>query len=326
MLRLLLPLAVANSVGLGFVDRGIFPDLNAGVTISAPSWSVLAAPAQPAGSAAGGAAQMWLRLDPKHKILTLYQADIALTAYPLLGEVGPPVEKPTAAPPAAPPLAAVMAQLRPQDATELRGRVDAAPRIEISVPSPAEDQDGDGLVNALDVLVGAKRLCLNKAAYIASYHALKYPGGDVPRTEGVCTDTLVRAMRNAGWDLQKGVHEDALKKPRLYPLEKPADANIDHRRIRMLLPWFNQFLVKVPASAPYLPGDLVLFDTFPQKAGPDHAGIISDRLGPSGKPLVINNWTEGYVEQEMDLLGSVPVTHRFRVPSGRTPLPPLRAQ
>ena len=129
MLRLLLPLAVANSVGLGFVDRGIFPDLNAGVTISAPSWSVLAAPAQPAGSAAGGAAQMWLRLDPKHKILTLYQADIALTAYPLLGEVGPPVEKPTAAPPAAPPLAAVMAQLRPQDATELRGRVDAAPRI-----------------------------------------------------------------------------------------------------------------------------------------------------------------------------------------------------
>lgn len=319
MLRLLLPLAIANSVGLGFVDHGIFPDLNAGVSISAPSWPVAAPVAT--GAAAGSASQTWLRLDPKHKILTLYQAEIALTAYPLLGEVAPPAGQPTAA-----PLSAVLAQLRPQDAAELRSRVDAAPRIEFSVPSTAEDQDGDGLVNALDVLVGAKRLCLNKAAYIAEYHPLKYPGGDVPRTEGVCTDTLVRAMRNAGWDLQKGVHEDALKKPRLYPLEKPADANIDHRRIRMLLPWFNQFLVKVAPSEPFLPGDILLFDTFPQKAGPDHAGIVSDRLGPSGKPLVINNWTEGYVEQEMDLLGRVPVTHRFRVPSGRKPLPPLRTQ
>ena len=319
MLRVLLSLAVANSVGLGFVDHGIFPDLNAGVSISAPSWPVLAAAPAPPGGAPEAAGETWLRLDPKHKILTLYQADIALTAYPLLGEVTP-----APGPPAGAPLAAVLAQLRPQDAAELRRRVDAAPRIEISTPTAAEDQDGDGLVNALDVLVGAKRLCLNKAAYVASYHVLKYPGGDVPRTEGVCTDTLVRAMRNAGWDLQKGVHEDALKKPRLYPLEKPADANIDHRRIRMLLPWFNQFLVKVSPSAPYLPGDLVLFDTFPQKAGPDHAGIVSDRLGPSGKPLVINNWTDGYVEQEMDLLGSVPVTHRFRVPSGRRPLPRIQ--
>ena len=319
MLRLLLPLALANSVGLGFLDHGIFPDLNAGVRITAPAWPVLAAP-----QAADAASELWLRLDARHKVLTLYQADIALTAYALRGEVAPPAGQPSAT-----PLQAVLAQLAPEDTAELRGRVGAAPRIELSVPSPAEDQDGDGLVNALDVLVGAKRLCLNKAAYVASYHPLKYPGGDVPRTQGVCTDTLVRAMRNAGWDLQKGVHEDALKKPRLYPLEKPADANIDHRRIRMLLPWFNQFLVKVPASAPYLPGDLVLFDTFPQKAGPDHAGIISDRLGPSGKPLVINNWTEGYVEQEMDLLPSVPVTHRFRVPSGRKPpppLPPLRTQ
>jgi uncharacterized protein YijF (DUF1287 family) len=220
----------------------------------------------------------------------------------------------------------VLAQLQPEDAAELRGRIPSAPRIEVSVPSSAEDQDGDGLVNTLDVLVGAKRLCLNKAAYVARYVPMKYPGGDVPRTEGVCTDTLVRALRNAGWDMQKGVHEDALKKPRLYPLEKAADANIDHRRIRMLLPWFNQFFVKVAPGEPYLPGDLLLFDTFPNKPGPDHAGIVSDRLGPSGKPLVINNWTDGFHEEEMDLLGFVPVTHRFRVPSGRKPLPPLRSQ
>ncbi len=315
MLRVLLPLALANSIGLGFIDRGIFPDLNGGVHITAPSWPVVAAEA-PAPTN-----QSWLRLDAKHKVLTLYQQDVPLTAYPLLGEVVP-------GPAGEAPLQAVLTQLQPTDAAELRGRVGATPKIELSVPSAAEDQDGDGLVNALDVLLGAKRLCLNKAAYVSNYRVLKYPGGDVPRTEGVCTDTLIRALRNAGWDLQKGVHEDALKKPKLYPLEKAADANIDHRRIRMMLPWFNQFLVKVDPTAPYLPGDLVLFDTFPQKAGPDHAGIVSDRLGPSGKPLVINNWTDGYVEQEMDLLNDVPITHRFRVPSGRPVapgVPPLRA-
>ncbi len=88
----------------------------------------------------------------------------------------------------------------------------------------------------------------------------------------------------------------------------------------------------MPADAPYLPGDLLLFDTFPNKPGPDHAGIVSDRLGPSGLPLVVNNWTDGYVEQEMDLLRSVPVTHRFRVPMqpqkttqvAPTTTPPLR--
>jgi uncharacterized protein YijF (DUF1287 family) len=313
MLRALVTLAFLPAVGLGDIDRGIYPDLNAGVRITAPAWPVTE------GAAPSDA---WLRVDRQHKILTLYQGEVALTAYPLVKEPEPLA--PTAGAAAEAPLQAILAALSPESAADLRGRVPASPRVEISVPSAAEDQDGDGLVNSLDVLVGAKRLCLNQAAYAANYHALKYPGGDVPRTEGVCTDTLVRALRNAGWDLQKGVHEDALKKPRLYPLEKPADANIDHRRIRMLLPWFNQYFVKVPASAPFLPGDLVLFDTFPNKAGPDHAGIVSDRLGPSGKPLVINNWTDGYVEKEMDLLGSVPVTHRFRVPSGRHPLPPLR--
>ena len=77
------------------------------------------------------------------------------------------------------------------------------------------------------------------------------------------------ALRNAGWDLQREIHEDALRKPKLYPLEgKAPDANIDHRRIRMMLPWFNQNLVKVAADAPYLPGDIVLFDTFPTKPAP----------------------------------------------------------
>jgi uncharacterized protein YijF (DUF1287 family) len=42
-------------------------------------------------------------------------------------------------------------------------------------------------------------------------------------------------------------------------------------------------------------------------------GIVSDRTGPSGHPLIVNNWTDGTFTTEMDLFGWVPVTHRFRI-------------
>jgi hypothetical protein len=221
MWQTILNLALAMS--LGGLDQGIFPDLGPAARIAAPDWSV-----------ATGAT--WLRLDPGHRILTLYQGDTALTAYPLA--TAPPVG-------VGPDLGrgALLALLDPADAADLRARLDRKGEVKLVIGAPAayEDHDGDGLVNTLDVLLGAKKLCLNKARYEANYRQMKYPGGDVPRTEGVCTDTLVRALRNAGWDLQRGVHEDALRKPRLYPLEgKAPDANIDHRRIRMLLPWFRQ--------------------------------------------------------------------------------------
>lgn len=297
MLHGILTLAVT----LGALDQGIFSELGPGASITAPNWAVTQGPLR-------------LRLDARHKILTLYQGEMALSAYAL--HAAPPSEMGRGA---QSDVSALLPLLEKSDAADLEQRLKSASGppapLLLGAPPAIEDQDGDGLVNTLDVLLGAKKLCINKASYAANYRVLKYPGGDVPRTEGVCTDTLVRALRNAGWDVQRGVHEDALKKPRLYPLEgKAPDANIDHRRIRMLLPWFRQNFIEVKKDAAYLPGDIVLLDTFPNKAGADHAGIVSDRLGRSGLPLVINNWTDGYVEQEMDLLALVPVMYRFRVP------------
>ena len=61
------------------------------------------------------------------------------------------------------------------------------------------------------------------------------------------------------------------------------------------------------------PGDVVLLDTLPVP-GPDHIGIISNRAGDEGLPLVVNGWTDGYRTSEMNLLGTVPVLYRFRAP------------
>ena len=100
---------------------------------------------------------------------------------------------------------------------------------------------------------------------------------------------------------------------------KGADASIDHRRVGTLLPYFKKHWQQRSAklddpSDPLRPGDVILMDTFPSRSGPDHIGIISDQVAESGFPYVINNWTNGTVTSEMDLLGFVPVMYRFRLP------------
>src|SRR5690606_32017799 len=150
-----------------------------------------------------------------------------------------------------------------------------------------------------------------------TYHELDFPGGDVPRTEGVCTDVVIRALRNAGYDLQELVAHDIQNRPAAYPMVKKPDPNIDHRRVKTLLPYFQHAFTEFSPSHtdsafPYLPGDVVFMD-MTSAPGPEHIGIVSDTLGQSGFPLIINNWTEGTVTREMDLLGKYRVTHRFRV-------------
>jgi uncharacterized protein YijF (DUF1287 family) len=208
--------------------------------------------------------------------------------------------------------------LRAGDRAELAPLLTDANVAERAVPA-ALDRDRDGIADPLDVLMGAKKTVLNGDAYVGGYETLRYPMGDVPRERGVCTDVIVRALRNAGVDLQAALHQDIARSPRSYPMVRgKGDPNIDHRRVKTLLPFFRRHLDERSArlddpADPLRPGDLVLFDTFPSRSGPDHIGIVSDRAGDSGLPLVINNWTDGTTTAEMDLLGWVPVTNRFRL-------------
>lgn len=68
--------------------------------------------------------------------------------------------------------------------------------------------------------------------YDPDYTVLPYPGGDVPKERGVCTDVVIRALRELGLDLQKAVHEDMRSNfsayPKLWGLKRP-DRNIDPR-------------------------------------------------------------------------------------------------
>ncbi len=194
----------------------------------------------------------------------------------------------------------------------------------------AQDADDDGIPDALDILIGGKKVVLAAAPYVETYRRLAYPNGDMPRNEGVCTDVVVRALRNAGFDLQQLLHEDVLAYPRSYPGITRPDTSVDHRRVRNLVPYFERHWRRLTAdprdaSAPYHPGDVVFLDTM-RGPEPDHVGLVSDTVGSSGLPLIINSWTNGYVTSEMDLLAFIRVTHRYRVPSKRPASDTARGQ
>lgn len=151
--------------------------------------------------------------------------------------------------------------------------------------------------------------------YDPAYTSLSYPNGDVPRVKGVCTDVIIRALRDAhGMDLQSLVHMDMKQAFSAYPknwgLSKP-DRNIDHRRVPNLKAYFKRAGASLPISdvpQDYVPGDIVtwVFDN-----GLRHIGIVSDRMTSNGIPLMIHNVGAGTREQ--DFLFAYKIDGHFRI-------------
>lgn len=154
------------------------------------------------------------------------------------------------------------------------------------------------LVAAARGQIGVTRL------YDPAYVELTYPGGDVPRDRGVCTDVVIRALRKQGLDLQQTIHEDMRKNfaayPQLWGLKR-ANRSIDHRRVPNQMRWFERQAWARPIEstpAAYIPGDIVAWKL--TGSGLLHIGIVSDRSTSGGVPLILHNIGRG--TQEEDLL------------------------
>jgi uncharacterized protein YijF (DUF1287 family) len=98
-------------------------------------------------------------------------------------------------------------------------------------------------------------------SYDPTWTKLDYPGGDVPRSTGVCADVVIRAARDGlGLDLQKLVHEDMVKnfsayqQPKKWGMTKP-DANIDHRRVLNLETYWTRSGARLWVANKPTPGD-----------------------------------------------------------------------
>lgn len=276
---------------LGVADKGIWSDLDDQVQLALPAELT--------------PDRVRAMIDIRRALLVLSIDGYPRKSYPLTGTASLVIGSRTLT-------------LRPGDKAEL-ARLVTADNLTEGIAK--RDADKDGIPDPLDLLIGAKKTVLNADDYTEGYVAIKYPMGDVPREIGVCTDVVIRAVRNAGIDLQKALHDDIVRAPKSYPMVKgKGDTHIDQRRVKTLLPYFKRHWELHTAAFddpkdPLRPGDVIFMDTFPSRSGPDHIGILSDRLNDQGQPLVINNWTNGTTTAEMDLLTFVPVLYRFRLPA-----------
>lgn len=176
---------------------------------------------------------------------------------------------------------------------------------------PLHAQTGEKIITAARKQIGVT------VTYDPAYTSLKYPNGDVPSDRGVCTDVLIRALREGlGKDLQKLVHEDMSANFSVYPKNwglKQPDKNIDHRRVPNLQTWLKRQggQLPLPASkdpAAFLPGDIVTCKVPPNLP---HVMIVSDKKTAEGIPQVIHNIGSGTVEENR--LFDFPLTGHYRL-------------
>jgi len=193
-------------------------------------------------------------------------------------------------------------------------RVQTAPS-NVPASRPAGVLQTTGPTTPRSAIVAAARGQVGKTViYDPSYVRLEYPRGDVPIDRGVCTDVVIRALRDGlNIDLQKLLHEDMKTAFSEYPgrwgLRKP-DRNIDHRRVPNLRRYFGRKDYSVGVSQnkqDYLPGDLVTCDV----SNRPHIMIVSDRKTKNGVPLVIHNIGRG--AREEDRLFDFRITGHHRI-------------
>ncbi len=165
------------------------------------------------------------------------------------------------------------------------------------------DRDGDGIDDYTDILQGAKAEAERKPAYKSAY----YDGGYPPDDEGVCTDVIWRALKNAGYMLKDMVDADIAAHTDAYPrVEGEPDPNIDFRRVPNLMVYFQRNQLSLTTDiyqiGEWQPGDIVAFNE-------NHIGIISDIRNENGVPYLIHN--TGQPNREEDILERYNVTREI---------------
>ena len=207
-------------------------------------------------------------------------------------------------------LAAMVFPHQARLAAQVAGTALVAPSLPEAEPWGNAGPEALALIRAAEAQVGVT------LTYDPAYIRLDYPGGDVPRDRGVCSDVVIRALRDGlDIDLQQAVHQDMRAAFGQYPKRwglTRTDRNIDHRRV----PNLETFLTRRGAALPishkpqdYAPGDIVT-SRFPD--GQTHIMIVTHRSSPDGlRPLIVHNVGAG--TQVEDRLFAWQITGHFRL-------------
>jgi hypothetical protein len=184
----------------------------------------------------------------------------------------------------------------------------------------AELTKGQRLADAARAQVGVT------TGYDPAWTHLAYPGGDVPRSTGVCADVVIRAARDGlGLDLQKLVHEDMLRNFDAYPARtawgsRKPDASIDHRRVPNLETFWTRagarlWFAKRPTAGDAFPltvevGDIL---TWLLDARLPHVGIA---VSTDRHILIVHNIGRGAEESPIEAFAMQRAAAHYRWPPG----------
>jgi hypothetical protein len=165
--------------------------------------------------------------------------------------------------------------------------------------------------------------------YDPAWTHLAYPGGDVPRSTGVCADVVIRAARDGlGLDLQKLVHEDMAKNFSAYPARhawgsQHPDTNIDHRRVLNLQTYFQRSGAQLWLAAAPTPGD-----GFPRPVAAGdiltwllvgrlpHIGVVVSSAATNREARVVHNIGRGVEESALADFSPERAVGHYRWPAG----------
>ena len=171
------------------------------------------------------------------------------------------------------------------------------------------DQNGNGIDDYTDIMLGARADAKNKPRYKSAYYAGGYP----PANEGVCTDLVWRAFLNAGYSLKDMVNADIAANIEAYPrVNGKPDPNIDFRRVPNLKVFFDRNATSLTLD-PYeieawQPGDIVTYGT-------SHIAIVSDKRNRDGMAYIIHNG--GQPVREEDALTRQEISGHYRFDTTR---------
>ncbi len=168
------------------------------------------------------------------------------------------------------------------------------------------DEDGDGLDDLTDLVLGAR-------AYIATdphYKSKYYDGGYPDDGLGVCTDVIWQAFMAAGYPLKDLVDADIRQAPDAYPFIPIPDGNIDFRRVNTLDTFFRRHAQVLSNDfdnpEEWQGGDIVVF------GDREHIGLCSDRRNRDGIPFLIHHGNPVEDAVERNQMYRHPVTGHFR--------------
>lgn len=182
--------------------------------------------------------------------------------------------------------------------------------FDIQVLKSKIDYNNNGIDDYTDILKGAKKDVKNNPKYKSVY----YDGGYPPEDEGVCTDLLWRAFKEAGYSLKDMIDNDIMKYQEDYNILN-IDKNIDFRRVVNLRVFFDKYALiltnDITKTDEWMPGDIVIFENN------KHIGIVSDYRNKEGISYILHNG--GQPVRDEDYLKRGKVWRHYRFDASKIP-------